>query len=272
MADDWDPFADPADVDKEEKAAEKAAPDNKESSGDQIEQEPSWYGLKPIVKDRKIRVACFHGTASSSKIMRMQLAPLNRLAGFKDMVELVYIEGSIYATEDPKNHMIASMQKAFPNQSLFQYVRYDWESQYGMSDYKNIDEFVTHAESQMQANGPIDGVISFSQGSILALMLAARAQSGDGMPLAFLVHMCSSAPMWTYRYKDLFQAPLAIPSLFITGEKDTIAQGCVELPKYYSKPMALCHSADHRPFPPARQEADELASEVFSFMKRSALA
>lgn len=240
---------------------------------------PSWYSKKPCVKDRKIRVACLHGTASNASVMKMQIGRLSMLG--KDKLELVFIEANQETEKvNPENKEVESMKKNFPGQQFFQYaVCPDQRALGHRLDYTDIGEAADYVRKNLIANAPIDGIFGFSQGANISHLLAAQAIHGVGHmpPLAFMVFNCGGIPAYTERYPELFGEPMRIPTLFIQGEADmvtdtsgeTFLRPSTKAAEMYHGAEFASHSGDHRPFPRDAKEAGALAATMVDFMQRA---
>mmetsp|Transcript_15034 Transcript_15034/g.43864 ORF Transcript_15034/g.43864 Transcript_15034/m.43864 type:complete len:361 (-) Transcript_15034:238-1320(-) len=237
----------------------------KELSGQLPVAHGAWYPGKPVVAGRKLRVAVLHGTSSNSRIMGHQISRLRTEC--KDRVEFLFIEGKINAATVPGNPQYALMSKVFPGQDLFQYAQY---AAGNMFDYSDLDAVMACLQQQLQEHAPVDGVLGTGQGSNLGTLLAAQAARGTGAPLCFTVHHGGTEAAWTWRFPDLFQGPLPIPSLHVTGEQDPFLHGRPILAHLYSQPEIATHSGDHRPIPSDPREAATLAARILAFMESAA--
>eukprot|EP00930_Biecheleria_cincta_P024857 TRINITY_DN17745_c0_g1_i1.p1 TRINITY_DN17745_c0_g1~~TRINITY_DN17745_c0_g1_i1.p1 ORF type:complete len:340 (+),score=56.85 TRINITY_DN17745_c0_g1_i1:181-1200(+) len=256
----------------------QVAPGAKPSTLDALAS-PHWYSKKPCVKDRKIRVACLHGTASNASVMKMQIGRLSMLG--KDKLELVFIEANQETEKvNPENKEVESMKKNFPGQQFFQYaVCPDQRALGHRLDYTDIGEAADYVRTKLIANAPIDGIFGFSQGANISHLLAAQAIHGVGdmPPLAFVVFNCGGIPAYTERYAELFGEPMRIPTLFIQGEADMVTDSSGETflrpstkaAEMYHGAEFASHSGDHRPFPRDAKEAGAVAATVVDFMQRA---
>merc|ERR1712094_53473 len=114
--------------------------------------------------------------------------------------------GKLSAADDGHPE-VARMRRLFPAEDLTSWVNYvksPPRSAEEALDYVGLDEAADDLEEEMRKLAPIDGVIAFSQGSNVASLLAGRAVTGKGLPLAFVVHMSSATPAWAERYPEYF--------------------------------------------------------------------
>jgi len=233
-----------------------------------------WYEQKPkSVFGRPIRVICLHGTSSCPDMMKMQLQALEKEC--KGCVEFIYLKGKVKLSEaDACRPEVAKMRQVLKNEDLTSWVRYATTTPLdagGVLDYDGLEEAADDLEEEMQKHAPIDGVVAFSQGSNVASLLAGRAVTGKGTPLAFIVHMSSSMPTWAGRYPEYFATSLRIPSFHVWGQTDSTIQSNrpEQMAGLYTAPEIVQHSGDHRPLPKEKAEADCLAKKILDFMERA---
>lgn len=221
----------------------------------------------PAPASRKIRLLCLHGTASTEKVMRQQLAVLIKQAG--DKVDFVFVEGCVVC--DDRNPIVAKqlelMRKFYPNEVFRQWGEPLGE-QLGWRRYDGLDVACKAVQEALQREGPIDAVLGFSQGSNVAHLVAAQAGLGRGAALRCVVHLCTSKPGWVAQMPELFEWKIPVPALCVSAEKDTIATGTPEVASSYEIAELGSHSAEHRPLPPKPPENQELASKIVDFLER----
>lgn len=217
---------------------------------------------------RKIRLLCLHGTASTPKVMRTQLAPLIKAAG--EDVEFVFVEGCI--TCDEKNPIVAKqidlMKKFFPGE-VFKQWGDPLGEQLGWRKYEGLPAACEAVQAALEKESPIDAILGFSQGSNVGHIVAAQAVLGKGAPLRCIVHICTSKPGWVGQMPELFEWKLPLPALCIKAEQDTIATGTSELASSYEAPELASHSGDHRPLPPPKAaETADFMDTILKFLAR----
>uniref|UniRef100_A0A7S4BID9 Serine hydrolase domain-containing protein n=1 Tax=Chrysotila carterae TaxID=13221 RepID=A0A7S4BID9_CHRCT len=144
----------------------------------------------PAWRTAPMKVLCLHGGGVNSKVMEYQTGNLRRALGDKTHFE--YLNGPREWADpvDPR------LLRFFGDGPYF-----GW---YGVSDdadpsrahtdklldetitftYEQVEEGLDYVEAKIQASGPFDAIMGFSQGSIVATMLTARAMArhtaGDG--------------------------------------------------------------------------------------------
>mmetsp|Transcript_56979 Transcript_56979/g.101996 ORF Transcript_56979/g.101996 Transcript_56979/m.101996 type:complete len:263 (-) Transcript_56979:106-894(-) len=247
MADDWDPFADPAE--SAEPAEETVAP----AAEEPVKPKVRYVKAAKVPVKRKIRVLVLHGTCSSSSIMQKQLYALTSLS--KDELEFVYLDGHLPCTRETTPElvpMIEQMEKFFGTGPLFQYALPDIDQAAGpvtdpanmLRIYKDLDEGMELLKAALEREEPIDAVLGFSQGSNLGNVLTAMAGLGMCKPLCCMV-----------------------PAMVIYGEKDTVAYDRGEIAELYENAVLLSHSGPHQPLPSGK-EGKSLAESILEFIKK----
>eukprot|EP00439_Symbiodinium_sp_Y106_P071696 s85_g12.t4 len=232
------------------------------------------------VEGRKLRILCLHGTASTEKVLRAQLAPLIKraseawpkksLASSLDDIEFVLQDGCVDC--DLRNPIVAKqvelMKQYFPEEKFKQWAEPLGEET-GWRRYGGWERAIEFAQEAMTKHAPIDGLLGFSQGSNLSHPLGAQAALGQGHPLHCVVHFCTTKPGWVGQTPDLFEYQLPLPALIIEGKVDETAKGSDEVASTYEHPVRLSHSDGHRPFPKKPDEAKKLAEDIHSFVVKS---
>mmetsp|Transcript_58911 Transcript_58911/g.111130 ORF Transcript_58911/g.111130 Transcript_58911/m.111130 type:complete len:286 (-) Transcript_58911:110-967(-) len=270
MADDWDPFADPAE--SAEPAEDTVAP----AAEEPVKPKVRYVKAAKVPVKRKIRVLVLHGTCSSSSIMQKQLYALTSLS--KEELEFVYLDGHLPCTRETTPElvpMIEQMEKFFGTGPLFQYALPDIDQAAGpvtdpanmLRIYKDLDEGMELLKAALEREEPIDAVLGFSQGSNLGNVLTAMAGLGMCKPLCCMVHMCSHKPGWVSQKPELFAQKIQVPAMVIYGEKDTVAYDRGEIAELYENAVLLSHSGPHQPLPSGK-EGKSLAESILEFIKK----
>ena len=164
-----------------------------------------------------LRFLSLHGGGTNANINRMQMSRMNKAlrdAGdlSMDEVKFEYFEGTRPWTGDKD----PSLEKMFPGQPFFGW--YGVENTANISSgssksyieslldpsveftYLHVEESLDRLDRYIEAHGPFDGLIGFSQGGIMVTMLTARrlqrAASGIGLPPTWrvIVLIASLAP------------------------------------------------------------------------------
>lgn len=225
--------------------------------------------------ERKPRIGCLHGTASCSRILRMQLSAV--LKAMSGECEFVFIEGG--REVDPSNPQVQGVRKFFGDG--YDYLEYVTAStdERGWRTYPGMDAAVEQLERDIAAAGGCDALIGFSQGANLITALSARAERrrpGALPPLRCVLLLSPTLPGWLEQHElrtaspELFESPLQTPALVIACDGDLVAKGGPgEVAKLYAASQRLRHSGPgHRPLPADRPELEANVERIKGFVHR----
>lgn len=233
---------------------------------------PIEYPLKPI-RGRKPHVVLLHGTACNNAVLQTQLREL--VTGWTD-VDITYIQGSMIMT-NMFHPTVRIIKEAFGDQNKHWYRQYvetspiDREAKvYGMFGFalQRFDE-----EVKKLGDKPIDALIGFSQGGLMAALLAARNLKRPDKPPPFRCVVLMNPPnpeSLSKRAPDFFgDGPLSTPALICKGLTDDVVPGGPEMykPLFQTSEWAE-HSGAHQPMPPEADEAKRLAGQIKAFVKK----
>eukprot|EP00754_Rhynchopus_humris_P034594 Rhum_TRINITY_DN15928_c0_g1::Rhum_TRINITY_DN15928_c0_g1_i1::g.162490::m.162490 len=192
---------------------------------------------------RPLRILCFPGFRTNAEILRRQLR------GF-----LPDIEGVVLAFEPiPHTHPASGppdvmIREFFPDEEYGEWWARDENEQ-----YIGIDETVERVTA-MLADAPqkYDGVLGFSQGAVLAALLARLATLPEGHPrydarlvgaFRFAVLFAGFVPRDDVAGK-LFREelpPVALPSLHVWGSADPLSAASSGLSTKFCQKQVLLH-------------------------------
>lgn len=204
---------------------------------------------------RKPRIACLHGGAGNEHIFRTQLKRL--IDTFGDDIELCFIEGCLLSEEvrtDPRGQRNIELMRSFfgKDQVLREHAvtTYGPRGEKGPFFYKRLDEGIAHCEQQLADLAPVDALLGFSQGANFSTILSARAArglEGAAPPFRCVVLLENDRPGWPEQKPELFDTPLPVPALVVSGETDSEAGDAIA--KMFTAVVASRHSDGHRPLP-----------------------
>jgi len=130
---------------------------------------------------RKLRVLCLHGYAQSAQQFRQKTGSLRSES--KKVAEWMFAAAphalnaeQLQARREQTGRAVPEGQAAVPEEELFSWWRYDRADD--TYDSATLDASVAALADIYQTDGPFDGVLGFSQGAAMALILAARQQQG----------------------------------------------------------------------------------------------
>ena len=241
----------------------------------------------------KPRLLLLHGNGTSAAILRVQLAPLlSRLEGEFDTA---FVDG-FHDCEPP-----ADVRRFFPKGPFRNYcAKLDEsgaetnsptppDSRADSWQYENLEEAAKMVETQvLDANaeaGPVVAVIGFSQGANLAAYLLARAAAGKGRfanvaaPSMGLPHSLGVGILMAPIHFGWVLAPEVAPVFenvpidaavsIVLGQNDPArarGEAMVELFDA-SRREVHTHSRGHQPLPSDRDERENLAEQLATFLR-----
>lgn len=174
-----------------------------------------------------LRVLCFHGYRQTGGSFRGRLGALRR--SLRKLAELDFLDGPV---------LLPAFEQQQEDGSSVTYSdrRSWWRASEDGSVYDGVDATLEYVISYMQENGPFDGVLGFSQGATLVLLLCGLRQkmlrSGQTenrqdhplLNLRFCIAACGFRPR-AHNVQHLFaedNTPFTLPSLHVLGEADQI--------------------------------------------------
>lgn len=127
--------------------------------------------------------------------------------------------------------------------------------------YVDAEAALDRLESTIQARGPYDALLGFSQGAILITLLTAlKLRRGDSPSWRSNVCVCGM-PVRDDSYRRLFDTPLDFPSTLAFGTEDPFYPWATRLRDAYREPTVIEYAEGHR-FPHDRQANAALASAL----------
>ncbi|CAD8091697.1 unnamed protein product [Paramecium sonneborni] len=186
----------------------------------------------------KQKVLCFHGFGTNSEMLSYQLRQFKK--EFKD-IDFITLNGPI-----PLNRnviMDESIAKILENQNIYSWLNF--------LQFKNndIDSIFSPALEEvvkiLKEQGPFFGVMGFSQGSAIAVRLAAKiaAQEIDlGYDLKCFIFVSAQAN----HIPESQQFLCRIPSLHLIGFNDFVVDRSMGLVVQFLNPYVIYHNQGHK--------------------------
>lgn len=189
----------------------------------------------------KLRLLGLHGFRTNGAILRRQV---ERAKLFDDLpvdVELVCLDGPIPAAGDPE----PSVLTAFPGMGkrklpsccsrgapdalpvLLAGPYYEWanankDPETGKWVLRGARESLAYIESFVRDNGPFDGIVGFSQGTVVGTILAGLQQHGmalqDCPPFRCMVLICGLPSRDKELFPEALQGGIEVPSVHVVGQ------------------------------------------------------
>ena len=221
---------------------------------------PRSASMQAAAEKAKLRVLCLHSFRTSASILRQQF----EIAGWEaegtlgDLCDFTFVD-----SPHPSSGAIPPDVSGF-----FEPPYYEWWNATtvdGALEYVGLEQSLANVQYFVEANGPYDGVLGFSQGATLTGMMAAMgaaenrgpfaAAAGAGagsVPFAMLV---SGMLARTEGAKATYAAAAAAaaggattPSLHIIGEADRVMPPVMSeraAAAFFSDPVIVRHERGH---------------------------
>ncbi|KAL3685174.1 hypothetical protein R1sor_003196 [Riccia sorocarpa] len=209
---------------------------------------------------KKLRVLAFHGFRTSGAILQKQLSKWS--PSIHELVEFTCPDGPFPARGE-------SDVKAIFEGPYFEWMQYNK----GWTEFYNYEESLAYIVDYMEKNGPFDGVLGFSQGSVtagclLACQIKKRVVGGkspaDLPPIRFYISI-SGAYLRDKGIKDVYSGdPMDVPTLHFIGAKDMLKEPSLEFLQFWKDPTELHHPSGHT----VPRLDEEASSKVVAFLKR----
>jgi predicted esterase len=173
----------------------------------------------------------FHGFTMNGEVMRAALEPL--AAALDPKVRLVCLNAPHACSAETVARMYrgASEHRLSPPHLCW------WNASDDGLDYQGWDETRDLVRAAIDRYAPAS-ILGFSQGGILAAAVAALSKSGELPPVHAAVLIAGRKPR-AARLQGAFIEPVALPSLHVWGERDTLT-------RQHSEELVECFSAPER--------------------------
>ena len=168
------------------------------------------------------KILCLHGYAMNSDWFAQWLAPIeNALA---DGVEFIYPQGPIECPDTEVRAMATQFQVAMPESRIGPGLNWSWyrATNDKPPHYLGLDDSLGWIKQFCQTHGPIDGVLGWSQGAVMAAIMAAYQQNDPDYDFGFgWVVLCGGFLPGDAAVKAVFDPPISLPSLHVVGKKES---------------------------------------------------
>lgn len=186
---------------------------------------------------RRPRFLCLHGFRTSAEIMRKQV--LGKWpADVTARLDLVFADAPFPA--EGKSEV----------EGIFDPPYYEWfQFDKGFMEYKNLDKCFAYIEELMIKDGPFDGLLGFSQGSILSAALPGLQEHGVALtrvPKIKYLIIIGGAKFRSPTVADKAYAnKIACPSLHFIGDHDFLKFHGEKLIESCVDPFVIRHPKGH---------------------------
>ncbi|CAH8382867.1 unnamed protein product [Eruca vesicaria subsp. sativa] len=185
---------------------------------------------------RKPRFLCLHGFRTSGEIMKIQLHKWPK--SVIDRLDLVFLDAPF------------PCQGKSDVEGIFDPPYYEWfQFNKEFTEYTNFEKCLEYLEDSMIKLGPFDGLIGFSQGSILSGGLPGLQAKGIALQkvpkIKFIIIIGGAKFKSTKLIENSYSSIMEIPSLHFLGETDFLRPYGTELIDSFKNPVVVHHPKGH---------------------------
>jgi len=135
-------------------------------------------------------------------------------------------------------------------EGIFDPPYYEWfQFDKGFTEYRNLDKCVDYIEDLMIKQGPFDGLMGFSQGSILSAALVGLQQQGLALTrvpnIKYLMIIGGARFRGAIVADKAYAIKIKIPSLHFLGDNDFLKSAGEELIESFVDPFIIRHPKGH---------------------------
>jgi|SRR6185369_7765029 len=171
----------------------------------------------------------FHGFTMNGEVMRAALEPL--ATALEPRVRLVSLNAPHTCSAATVERVYRGAQPSLPAPYLCW-----WNASDDGLEYLGWEETRDLVSAALERYAPAS-ILGFSQGGILAAAVAALSRAGQLPPVHAAVLIAGRKPR-AAQLQAAFMEPIAMPSLHVWGERDTLTgQYCEELVDCFSAPQ-----------------------------------
>ncbi|TMW64914.1 hypothetical protein Poli38472_009081 [Pythium oligandrum] len=196
---------------------------------------------------RKLRVLCFHGVRTNSKVMQNQIKGLRAALG--SQAEFIFVDAPHPALGPTDETILRHHAQDVP---FYEWWYEDYEkvpndpgNENWLCHLDKYDETIAFIDATMQHIGPVDVAVGFSQGAELLTVLSAWSAAHNRMWWKLCVCF-SGARIQAMNCRALFESPdqrpilVPFPSIHVIGKKDPFYEECLNLVEQYD-PRPVVH-------------------------------
>ncbi|WOH02696.1 hypothetical protein DCAR_0522085 [Daucus carota subsp. sativus] len=189
-----------------------------------------------IIEPRKPRFLCLHGFRTSGHILKTQLKKWPEFV--LDKLDLVFPDAPFPCAG--KSEV----------EGIFDPPYYEWfQFNKEFTEYTNFDECLEYIQECMIKHGPIDGLLGFSQGSILSAAMPGLQAKGLALTkvpkIKFLIIISGAKFKNEALAEKAFSEAVSCPSLHFLGETDFLKPHGTDLLESFVDPVVIHHPRGH---------------------------
>ena len=192
-----------------------------------------------LMERRKLKIACFHGFGTNSTFMEMQMRHVNKL--LSTYADCVYINGPYKANPHIVEEAITNVTE---NATL-----YSWFEYKSHTEREVFDAAISNASKILDAHGPFDGMIGFSQGGAMAHFIVMAKSKGllkhrylDNIKFAIFI----GSVWWRFREIEPSMSMIDFPTLHIVSKSDFALRNASNATVRYLNPILMHHGEGHK--------------------------
>ncbi|KAG8064747.1 hypothetical protein GUJ93_ZPchr0004g38932 [Zizania palustris] len=192
-------------------------------------------GARPA--GRKPRFLCLHGFRTSGAIMRKQVVG-KWPADITARLDLVFADAPFPA--EGKSDV----------EGIFDPPYYEWfQFEKDFTEYRNFDKCLNYIEELMIKEGPFDGLMGFSQGSILSAALPGLQEQGLALTkvpkIKYLIIIGGAKFLSPTVAEKAYANKIKCPSVHFLGDNDFLKTYGEKLVESYVDPFIIRHPKGH---------------------------
>lgn len=190
-----------------------------------------------------MKILCIHGFRHNSEIMKKSMQSIIKKYG-KHNIEFEFYDSPIKYVQSEEDQ-----EQQIDYRQWWNATRHDVLT---IKDYDTCEESLNNLKTKWLSD-KYDGLLGFSQGSILAQIFAYQIQKKiiqiiPGNEPKFII-LCSTFPISDTHYKTYYDVndPLIIPTVLMIGSRDTLCslEEINNMRKFFSNETMLIHSGGH---------------------------
>jgi predicted esterase len=207
--------------------------------------------MKPVL-------LAFHGFTLNGELMRQRLEPF--IQEWEPELDLVAPDAPHPCspqTVEAMRQLMRGMETPAPHLCW-------WNASSDASVYEGLDRTLLVVREEMERRAPI-GVLGFSQGAMLAAVIAALSARSEVPAIRFAVLIAGATPR-AKALQPLFERPIDVPSLHVYGDRDLFAgANAARLAEHFDPSSRSVHIWPGSHVIPTRGAA---AQEISTFVRR----
>nr|XP_020659196.1 esterase OVCA2 [Pogona vitticeps] len=216
-----------------------------------------------------LRLLCLHGYRQNADSFRARTGALRKLLRGRAQLLAVDAPHAVVAPTQPGG-AAPGCPEADSRGWWFSNAREGtFDALEDSSSCRGLEESLEAVARALAEQGPVDGLLGFSQGAALVGILCALKQRGDPrFPFGFAILIAGFSSR-AASHRLYYQEPIAVPSLHVLGETDRVipAEMSRELASHFTEPVVLTHPGGH--FVPASAPQKKAYLEFLDQFRKS---